>query len=130
MRETLKELPTVIVWESVVMNMIVVTLQLVCYDPHLHITFLDGHSNFLILLKMPTMQWQILILRPGVMEGYTVWHYTILQDRCVQISPEAHPASCTMRTVSVLGVKWLGCGNYQPPPSSTELVNIKLVLVL
>jgi hypothetical protein len=28
--------------ETVVMNIIVVALQLVCYDPHLHITSLDG----------------------------------------------------------------------------------------
>ena len=65
-------------WESVVMNIIVVALQLVCYDPHLHITSLDGHSNILILLNMISMQWQILILRSGVAEGYTVWCYTVL----------------------------------------------------
>jgi len=60
------------------MNMIVVALQLVCYDPHLHITSLDGHSNILILLNIPSMQWQILNLMSGVAEGYTAWHYTIL----------------------------------------------------
>jgi len=65
-------------WESVVMNMIVVALHLVCYDPHLHITSLDGHSNILILLNMPSVQWRMLILWSGVTEGYTVWHYTIL----------------------------------------------------
>jgi len=39
----------------------------------------------------------------------------------IQTSPKAHPASCTMHTVSALGIKQLGCGNYQPSPSSTEL---------
>jgi hypothetical protein len=66
------------VWESVVMNIIVVAMQLVCHDPHLHITSLDGHSNILILFNMPFMQWQILIPRSGVTEGYTVWRYMIL----------------------------------------------------
>ena len=56
-------------WESVVMNMIVVALQLVCYDTHLHITSLDGHSNILILLNMHCMQWRILIPRSGVTKG-------------------------------------------------------------
>ena len=65
-------------WESVVMNITVVTLQLVCCDPHLHIASLDGHSNILILLNVHSMQWQILILRSSVAEEYTVWHYTIL----------------------------------------------------
>ena len=36
----------------------------------------------------------------------------------VQTSPETHPTSCTMRTVSVLGVNKLGCDDYHPPPSS------------
>jgi hypothetical protein len=69
---------TIIVWESVVMNIIVAALQLVCYDPHLHITSLDGHSNILILLNIPSIQWRILIPRSGVVEGYTAWHYMIL----------------------------------------------------
>ena len=69
---------TDIMWESVVMNIIEVALQLVCCDPHLHITSLDGHSNILILLNMHSLQWQILILRSSVVEEYTVWHYTIL----------------------------------------------------
>jgi hypothetical protein len=60
------------------MNMIVVALLLVCYDPHLHITSTDGHANILILLNMPSMQWCILIPRSGVAEEYTVWDYTIL----------------------------------------------------
>jgi len=68
---------TVIVGESVVMN-IIVALQLVCYDPHLHITSLDGHSNILILVNIHSMQWRILISWSGVAEGYTVWHYMIL----------------------------------------------------
>ena len=65
-------------WESAVINIIVVTLQLVCYDPHLHITSLDGLANILTLLNIPSMQWRILILRSGTVEGYTVWHYMIL----------------------------------------------------
>jgi len=44
----------------------------------------------------------------------------------IQTHPEAHPASCTMYNVSALGIKRLGCGNYPPPPSSTELANTKL----
>jgi len=59
------------VWESVVKNIKVVALQMVFYDPHLHITSLDGHSNILILLNMHSMQWRILNLRSGVVEGYT-----------------------------------------------------------
>jgi hypothetical protein len=66
------------VWESVVMNMIVVALQLVCYDRQLHITSLDGHSNILILLIIPSMQWQIQTLCSGVAEGCTVWHRMVL----------------------------------------------------
>jgi len=66
------------VWESVLINIIVVTLQLVCYDPHLHITSLNGLANILTLLNIPSMQWRILIPRSGIAEGYTVWHYTIL----------------------------------------------------
>jgi hypothetical protein len=69
---------TVIVGESVAMNIIVVALQLVCYDPHLHITSLDGHSNILILVNLNSMQWGILISWSGIAEGYTVWHYRIL----------------------------------------------------
>ena len=70
---------SVIVWESVVMNMIVVALHLVCYDPsYLHITSLDGHSNILILLNMHSVQWRLLISWSGVTEGYTVWHYMIV----------------------------------------------------
>jgi hypothetical protein len=65
-------------WESVVMNIIEVALQLVCCDPHLHITSLDGHSSILILLNMHSILWQILIPRSSVEEEYTVWHYTIL----------------------------------------------------
>jgi len=60
------------------MNIIVVSLQMVCYDPHLHITSLFGHTNILILLNMHSMQWLIIISWPGVAEGYTAWHYTIL----------------------------------------------------
>jgi hypothetical protein len=71
----------VIVWESVVMNMSVVALHLVCYDPHLHITSLDGHSNILILLIIPSMQWRIQISWSGVAEGYTAWHRTVLLNR-------------------------------------------------
>ena len=41
----------------------------------------------------------------------------------IQTSPKAHPASCTTPTVSALGLKWLGCDNHQPPPSSTKLAN-------
>jgi hypothetical protein len=69
---------TVIVWEFVFMNITVVTLHLVCYDPHLHITSLDRHFNILILVNLYCMQWRILISWSGVAEGYTVWHYTIL----------------------------------------------------
>jgi hypothetical protein len=60
------------------MNIIIVALQLVCYDPHLHITSLDGHANIQNLLNKHSMQWQILISRSGVAGGYTVCHYTIL----------------------------------------------------
>jgi hypothetical protein len=42
------------VWESAVINFIVVALQLVCYDPHLHITSLDRHANILTLLNIPS----------------------------------------------------------------------------
>jgi hypothetical protein len=66
------------VWESVVMNITAVALQLVCYDPHLNITSLEGQSNILIFLNMPSMQWQILISWSGVAEGYKARHYTIL----------------------------------------------------
>jgi len=52
------------------MNIVVVALQFVCYDPHLHITSLDGHTSILILLNIHCMQWRILILRSGVEEGY------------------------------------------------------------
>jgi len=38
------------------MNIIVVALQLVCYDPHLHITSHDGHASIQILLNMHSMQ--------------------------------------------------------------------------
>jgi len=34
-------------------------------------TSLDGHSNIVILLKMHCTQWQILIPRSGIAEGYT-----------------------------------------------------------
>jgi hypothetical protein len=60
------------------MNIIVVALQVVCYNPHLHITSLDGHSNNLILFDMNSVQWEILISWSGVAEGYTVWHCMIL----------------------------------------------------
>jgi len=60
------------------MNIIVVALWLVCYDPHLHITSLDGHASIQILLNMHSKQWRILIPRSGVAGGYTVWHYMIL----------------------------------------------------
>jgi hypothetical protein len=66
------------VWEYVVMNMIVVALQLVCFDPHLHITSPEGQSNILILLNIPYVQWRILISWSGVAKRYTVLHYTIL----------------------------------------------------
>jgi hypothetical protein len=70
------------VWESALINIIIVALQLVCYDPHLHITSLDGLANILTLLNIPSMQWRILIPRSGIAEGYihngtiryTVWH--------------------------------------------------------
>jgi hypothetical protein len=39
----------------------------------------------------------------------------------IQISPGAHPASCTMGTGSSLGVKWLGRGADPPPPSNAEV---------
>jgi hypothetical protein len=38
------------VWESAVINFIVVAIQLVCYDQHLHITSLDGHACVLLLV--------------------------------------------------------------------------------
>jgi len=39
----------------------------------------------------------------------------------VQTGPGAHPASCTVGTWSFLGVKRLGRGVDQPPPSSAEV---------
>jgi len=39
----------------------------------------------------------------------------------IQTGPGAHPASCTMGTVSFLGVKWPGHGVDHPPPSSAEV---------
>jgi hypothetical protein len=60
------------------MNIIVVALQVFCYDPHLHITSLDGHYNILSLFDMNSMQWRILISWSGVAEGSTVWHCMIL----------------------------------------------------
>jgi len=39
----------------------------------------------------------------------------------VWTGPGAHPGSYTMGTGSFLGVKWLGCGIEQPPPSSAEV---------
>jgi hypothetical protein len=39
----------------------------------------------------------------------------------VQTGPEAHPASCTMGTVSFPGVKRPGRGADHPPPSSAEV---------
>jgi hypothetical protein len=60
------------------MNIIAVALQLVCYDPHLHITSFEGQSNILILLNMHSMQWRILIRWSGVVEENTAWHYRIL----------------------------------------------------
>ena len=65
-------------WEYVVTYMIVVALQMVCYDPHLLITSLDGHPNIFILFDMLSMQWRILISWSGVVEGYTAWHCMIL----------------------------------------------------
>jgi hypothetical protein len=38
----------------------------------------------------------------------------------VYTGPWAHPASYTMVTGLFSWVKWLGCGNNQPLPSSTE----------
>jgi hypothetical protein len=74
------------------MNITVVTLQLVCYDPHLHITSLDGHSNIFILLNMLSMQWQILIPKSGVAEVYTVWRYAVL----LNLTSKAGFATATM----------------------------------
>jgi len=71
------------------MHIIAFAPQLVCYDPHLHITFLDGQSNIPILLNMHSMQWQILIPRSGIAEGYTAWPYTIL------LNPTSKPAVAT-----------------------------------
>jgi hypothetical protein len=39
----------------------------------------------------------------------------------IQTDPEAHPASCTMGTVSSLSVKWLQHGTDCSPPSSARL---------
>jgi hypothetical protein len=39
----------------------------------------------------------------------------------MQTSPGAHPASCTMGTGSILGVKHPGRGADHPPPPSTGL---------
>ena len=41
--------------------------------------------------------------------------------RTVQTGPETHPASCTMGTGSLLGVKRPGRGVDHPPPSSAEV---------
>jgi hypothetical protein len=41
----------------------------------------------------------------------------------VKTSPGAHPASCTMDTGSLRGVKWPGRGADHPPPSSAEFEN-------
>jgi hypothetical protein len=41
----------------------------------------------------------------------------------VQTGPGDHPASCTMGTVSFLGVKRPGRGADHPPPSSAEVEN-------
>ena len=40
-----------------------------------------------------------------------------------QTFPKAYPASCTMGTVSFLGVKQPGRGDDFSPPSSAELAN-------
>lgn len=74
------ERATVIMWEAVGMNITLVTLQSVHYDPHLHITSLDGHSSIMILLNVLSMQWGTPILRSRIVEGYTMWHYMILLD--------------------------------------------------
>ena len=39
----------------------------------------------------------------------------------IQTGPGAHPASYTMGTGSLLGVKRLGCGVHHPPPSSAQV---------
>jgi len=39
----------------------------------------------------------------------------------IQTDPGSHPASCTMVTKSVTGVKQLGQGIDNPPPSSAEV---------
>ena len=39
----------------------------------------------------------------------------------VQTVSEAHPASYTMGIGSLPGVKWPGCGNDHPPPSSVKV---------
>ena len=52
-------------------------------------TSLDGHSNILILLNMHSMQWQILIPRSRIAEGYTAWPYTIL------LNPTSKPGVAT-----------------------------------
>ena len=49
-------------------------------------------------------------------------------DEIFNICPDQPRVSWKMRTVSVLGVMRLGCGNYQPPSSSTGLVNTKLYI--
>jgi len=72
------------------MNIIAFALQLVCYDPHLHIASLDGHSNIPILLNMHSMQWQIMIPRSCIAEGYTEWSYTIL------LNPTSTPGVATV----------------------------------
>jgi len=77
------------VWESVVMKIILFALLFVCYDPHLHITSLEGHYYILILLNMHCMQCQILILWSGIAEGYTACHYAIL------LNPTSKPAVAT-----------------------------------
>ena len=42
----------------------------------------------------------------------------------IQTAPGAHPASSTMGTGSLPGVKWPGCGVDHPPPPSAEVKEI------
>ena len=72
--------------------------------------------------------------------GPHCWGFTITLDRDripvgarfsapVQTGPEAHPASCTMGTGSLLWVKRPGLGVDHPPPSSAEVKErVKLYL--
>ena len=47
----------------------------------------------------------------------------------VQTDPGVHPPSCTMRTESLLGVKWLGSGVDHPYTFSVTLKNSRVLYV-